>query len=67
MQLSFVHHKNTLENWEGFLSRLDSDKRMADAMTLWQGITASHKFCEVGFEYVTEEYGDGGKIFRKRK
>jgi hypothetical protein len=40
---------------------------MADAMTLWQGITASHKFCEVGFEYVTEEYGDGGKIFRKRK
>ncbi|TET20293.1 hypothetical protein E3J74_03320 [Candidatus Bathyarchaeota archaeon] len=22
---------------------------------------------EVGFEYVTGEYGDGGKIFRKRK
>ena len=22
---------------------------------------------EAGFEYVTGEYGDGGKIFRKRK
>jgi hypothetical protein len=25
------------------------------------------KFTEVGFEYVTGEYNDGGKIFRKRK
>jgi hypothetical protein len=25
------------------------------------------KLIEVGFEYVTGEYGDGGKIFRKRK
>jgi hypothetical protein len=24
-------------------------------------------FVEAGFEYVTGEYGDGGKIFRKRK
>ena len=24
-------------------------------------------FIEVGFEYVTGEYIDGGKIFRKRK
>jgi hypothetical protein len=22
---------------------------------------------EVGFEYITEDYDDGGKIFRKRK
>jgi hypothetical protein len=27
----------------------------------------SCKLIEVGFEYVTGEYGDGGKIFRKRK
>lgn len=27
----------------------------------------SCKFIEVGFEYVTSEYTDGGKIFRKRK
>jgi hypothetical protein len=25
------------------------------------------KLAEVGFEYVTGEYSDGGKIFRKRK
>lgn len=25
------------------------------------------KLIEVGFEYVTSEYNDGGKIFRKRK
>ena len=25
------------------------------------------KLIEVGFEYVTGEYSDGGKIFRKRK
>ena len=25
------------------------------------------KLIELGFEYVTGEYGDGGKIFRKRK
>jgi hypothetical protein len=25
------------------------------------------KLVEVGFEYVTGDYGDGGKIFRKRK
>lgn len=25
------------------------------------------KLIEVGFEYVTGEYNDGGKIFRKRK
>jgi hypothetical protein len=25
------------------------------------------KLVEAGFEYVTGEYGDGGKIFRKRK
>jgi len=25
------------------------------------------KLIEVGFEYVTGDYGDGGKIFRKRK
>jgi len=25
------------------------------------------KLTEVGFEYVTSEYNDGGKIFRKRK
>jgi len=25
------------------------------------------KLVEVGFEYVTGEYQDGGKIFRKRK
>lgn len=25
------------------------------------------KLAEVGFEYVTGEYNDGGKIFRKRK
>ena len=25
------------------------------------------KLVEVGFEYVTGEYNDGGKIFRKRK
>jgi hypothetical protein len=24
-------------------------------------------FIEIGFEYVTGEYNDGGKIFRKRK
>jgi len=27
----------------------------------------SIKLIEVGFEYVTGEYNDGGKIFRKRK
>jgi len=27
----------------------------------------SCKLVEVGFEYVTGEYVDGGKIFRKRK
>jgi len=25
------------------------------------------KLIEVGFEYVTEEYTDGGKIFRKQE
>jgi hypothetical protein len=25
------------------------------------------KLIEVGFEYITGEYNDGGKIFRKRK
>jgi hypothetical protein len=25
------------------------------------------RLVEVGFEYVTGDYGDGGKIFRKRK
>ena len=31
------------------------------------GIDESTELVEVGFEYVTGEYNDGGKIFRKRK
>ena len=30
-------------------------------------VEEARKLIEAGFEYVTGEYGDGGKIFRKRK
>ena len=40
---------------EGFTARIAHDVGEAAALV------------EVGFEYVTGEYGDGGKIFRKRK
>ena len=32
-----------------------------------QNIKEACALVEVGFEYVTGEYSDGGKIFRKRK
>jgi hypothetical protein len=31
------------------------------------GVEKAYKLIEAGFEYVTGEYSDGGKIFRKRK
>jgi hypothetical protein len=40
---------------DGFTVRIAHDVGEAAALT------------EVGFEYVTGEYNDGGKIFRKRK
>jgi hypothetical protein len=40
---------------DGFTVRVDHDVGEAAALT------------EVGFEYVTGEYNDGGKIFRKHK
>ncbi|MCJ7762605.1 site-specific integrase [Candidatus Bathyarchaeota archaeon] len=40
---------------EGFTSRIAHNVGEASALV------------EAGFEYVTGEYGDGGKIFRKRK
>jgi len=30
-------------------------------------IEEAYELAEVGFEYLTGEYNDGGKIFRKRK
>jgi hypothetical protein len=32
-----------------------------------QNATQACQLIETGFEYVTGEYGDGGKLFRKRK
>jgi hypothetical protein len=32
-----------------------------------KSVEESCKLVQVGFEYVTGEYNDGGKIFRKRK
>jgi hypothetical protein len=32
-----------------------------------QSVEQAMALIEVGFEYVTGEYNDGGKIFRKRK
>ena len=40
---------------DGFTVRIAHDVGEAAALT------------EVGFEYTTEEYSDGGKIYRKRK
>jgi len=32
-----------------------------------KNVEEAKKLVKVGFEYVTGEYDDGGKIFRKRK
>jgi hypothetical protein len=32
-----------------------------------ENVEKARKLIEAGFEYVTGEYNDGGKIFRKRK
>jgi hypothetical protein len=32
-----------------------------------QNVEVAYALIQVGFEFATEEYSDGGKIFRKRK
>jgi len=46
----------------------------AESKSVWQyssdvakTLDEARKLVEAGFEYVTGEYSDGGKIFRKRK
>jgi hypothetical protein len=66
----FLGHKN----WENTRLYIQLDKNLFKNLPDDQFITrVAHnvedacKLIEVGFEYVTGEYSDGGKIFRKRK
>jgi len=45
----------------------DSDKADEYHAKVAHNAEEALKLVEVGFEYVTGEYDDGGKIFRKRK
>ena len=44
-----------------------SGKSISCARAVATNIQEARALIEVGFEYVTGEYIDGGKIFRKRK
>jgi len=45
----------------------DSDKADEYHAKVAHNAEEALKLVEVGFEYVTGEYDDGGKIFRERK
>ena len=66
----FLGHKN-IENTRMYI-QLEKNlfKNLPDdnfITRIAQNVEQACSFVEVGFEYVTGEYVDGGKIFRKRK
>lgn len=64
--LGHKHIKNTMKyiNLENAIFQTANDEFFVKVAT---NVEEACKLIEVGFEYVTGEYNDGGKVFRKRK
>jgi hypothetical protein len=62
--MNMLGHKN-IQNTLVYthLVNFESDEFHTDVAN---NVEDARKLIEAGFEYVTGEYGDGGKIFRKR-
>jgi hypothetical protein len=62
-------HKN-IQNTEIYVhleAALFTTKNDQFHVTVAKNVEEACKLVEIGFEYVTGDYADGGKIFRKRK
>ncbi|MDH5451140.1 MAG: hypothetical protein OEX77_09660 [Candidatus Bathyarchaeota archaeon] len=60
-------NKNSIRTEEDVIRFLSNKTGFERKVLVATNVEETRKLVEVDFEYVTGEYNDGGKIFRKRK